>query len=284
MRDVISFTHGRHLWTTSHSLVPPARSDRQPGTRPGLPRAKPKDRQPQHRSNSPAMRSVAVLRYGNRLGPHPMRSCTRPVRSAGLATGGTGELPGTFAPQCHLVVQLSTQTKGRVERNHGTHQDRLIKKLRRQNLCSYEAANHFLREIYLPEHNQRYGRPAASEEDFHRPKPSLRRLEEIFCLETQRALSNDWVVRYGGRLLQIQRHSYHHTPVRAKVVVQEWETGKLEIRYRGQKIAWKEIAALPERPLPETLRERLRPPRPPATHPWRRNYRDMPTQRRSAQW
>src|SRR5499427_5357781 len=120
MRDVISFTHGRHLWTTSHSLVPPARSDRQPGTRPGLPRAKPKDRQPQHRSNSPAMRSVAVLRYGNRLGPHPMRSCTRPVRSAGLATGGTGELPGTFAPQCHLVVQLSTQTNGRHERMHLT--------------------------------------------------------------------------------------------------------------------------------------------------------------------
>src|SRR5215469_14355470 len=118
MRDVISFTHGRHLWTTSHSLVPPARSDRQPGTRPGLPRAKPKDRQPQHRSNSPAMRSVAVLRYGNRLG-HPMRSCTRPVRSAGLATGGTGELPGTFAPQCHLVVQLSTQTNAQVESFHG---------------------------------------------------------------------------------------------------------------------------------------------------------------------
>ena len=70
-------------------------------------------------------------------------------------------------------------------------------------------------------HNQRYGRAAASEEDFHRPKPSMRRLEEIFCLETQRALSHDWVVRYGGRLLQIQRHSYQHTPARAKVVVQE---------------------------------------------------------------
>jgi hypothetical protein len=64
------------------------------------------------------------------------------------------------------------------------------------------------------------------------------------------------VVRYGGRLLQIQRHSYHHAPARAKVVVQEWETGKLEIRYRGQKIGWKEILALPERPFPKTLSER----------------------------
>src|SRR5215472_18680833 len=105
----------------------------------------------------------------------------------------------------------------------------------------------------------RYSRPAASEEDFHRRQPSLRRLQEVFCLETQRTLSNDWVVRYGGRLLQIQRHSYHHAPARAKVVVLEWETGKLEIRYRGQKIAWQEIPALPERPLPKTLGERLRP-------------------------
>jgi hypothetical protein len=184
-----------------------------------------------------------------------------------------------------IIAASSPQAKGRVERNHGTHQDRLIKKLRRQNIGSYEAANQFLRETYLPEHNQRYGRPAAAEEDFHRRKPSLRRLEEVFCLEAQRSLSNDWVVRYRGRLLQIQRHSYHHAPAQAKVIVREWESGKLEIRYRGEKIAWQEIPALPERLLPKRqLRQRLRPVRPSATHPWRGDYRHMPTPRYSAQW
>ena len=212
------------------------------------------------------------------------------VRPATEAEKAAGQAPLTqFGRMCaklgiRIIAASSPQAKGRVERNHGTHQDRLIKKLRRQNIGSPEAANHFLREIYLPEHNQRYCRPAASEEDFHRRPPSLRRLQEVFCLETQRTLSNDWVVRYGGRLLQIQRHSYHHAPARAKVVVQEWETGKLEIRYRGQKIGWKEIPALPERALPKTLSERLRPPRPLATHPWRRDYRDMLTPRYSAQW
>lgn len=212
------------------------------------------------------------------------------VRPANEAEKAAGQAPLTqFGAMCaklgiRIIAASSPQAKGRVERNHGTHQDRLIKKLRRQHICSYEAANHFLREIYLPEHNQRYCRPAASEEDFHRPKPSLSRREEAFCLETQPALSHDWVVRYGGRLLQIQRHSYHHTPARAKVVVQEWETGKLEIRYRGQKIAWQEIPVLPERALAEKPSERLRPPRPLATHPWRRNYRDMPTPRHRAQW
>lgn len=212
------------------------------------------------------------------------------VRQATEAEKEAGKAPLTqFGRMCaklgiRIIAAGSPQAKGRVERNHGTHQDRLIKKLRRQNRCTYEAANQFLAETYLPEHNRRYGRPAASEEDFHRPKPSLRRLEEVFCLERGRTFSNDWVVRYGGRLLQIQRHSYHHAPAQAKVVVQEWESGKLEIRYRGQKMAWQEIPALPERPLPEKSTQRLRPQPPAAAHPWRRDYREMPTPRYGPQW
>jgi transposase len=212
------------------------------------------------------------------------------VRPATEAEKEAGRAPLTqFGRMCaklgiRIIAASSPQAKGRVERNHGTHQDRLIKKLRRKNICSYEAANQFLVETYLAEHNQRYCRRAASEEDFHRSRPSLRRLEEVFCLETRRALSNDWVVRYRGRLLQIERHSYHHAPARSKVLVQEWESGKLEIRYRGRKIAWKEIPALPERPLVKKVRERLRPLPPSATHPWRRDYRDMRAQWYTAQW
>src|SRR5215470_17563822 len=212
------------------------------------------------------------------------------VRAASSAEQLRGEVPVTqFGRMCQklgirIIAASSPQAKGRVERNHGTHQDRLIKKLRRKNICSYEAATQFLVETYLAEHNQRYCRLAASDENFHRPRPSRPRLEQVFCLEARRALSNDWVVRYGGRLLQIERHSYRHAPARSKVIVQEWESGKLEIRYRGQKIGWKEIPALPERPLVEKVRERLRPPPPSATHPWRRDYRDMRAQWYSAPW
>jgi transposase-like protein len=215
------------------------------------------------------------------------------VRPATEAEKEAGRAPLTqFGRMCaklgiRIIAASSPQAKGRVERNHGTHQDRLIKKLRRKNICSYEAANQFLVETYLAEHNQRYCRLAVSEENFHRPRPSLRRLEEVFCLETRRTLSNDWVVRYGGRLLQIERPSYGHAPARSKVIMQEWEkweSGKLEIRYRGQKIGWKEIPALPERPLVEKVRERLRPLPPSATHPWRRAYRDMRAQWYTAQW
>jgi transposase len=213
------------------------------------------------------------------------------VRKASEAEKDAGQAPLTqFGRMCarlgiRIIAASSPQAKGRVERHHGTHQDRLIKKLRRQQICSYEAANEFLEQSYLAEHNRRYRRRPAAEEDFHRPRPSPRRLEEVFCLEQERIISQDWVVRYGGRLLQIQRHGRQHAPAQAKVVVQEWESGRLEIRYRGQKIAWEEIAALTPRPLLEQPSKPIKGVQhPPATHPWRTDYREMRTPRYGWRW
>jgi transposase len=58
-----------------------------------------------------------------------------------------GEVPVTqFGRMCQklgigIIAASSPQAKGRVERIHGVHQDRLIKKLRRKGIDSYEAAN-----------------------------------------------------------------------------------------------------------------------------------------------
>jgi hypothetical protein len=43
-----------------------------------------------------------------------------------------------------IIAASSPQAKGRVERNHGTHQDRLIKKMRRKKIGTHAAANEFL--------------------------------------------------------------------------------------------------------------------------------------------
>jgi transposase len=66
-----------------------------------------------------------------------------------------GEEPITqFGRMCaklgiELIAASSPQAKGRVERQHGTHQDRLVKKLRRQQITSHEQANVYLRNEYL---------------------------------------------------------------------------------------------------------------------------------------
>ena len=48
-----------------------------------------------------------------------------------------------------IIPASSPQAKGRIERNHGTHQDRLVKKLRRQGIADLPAANGFLETEYL---------------------------------------------------------------------------------------------------------------------------------------
>ena len=150
-----------------------------------------------------------------------------------------------------IIAAGSPQAKGRVERNHGTHQDRLIKKMRRKKIGTHEQANVYLQQEYLPEHNGRFRCAAAEAENYHRQAPSAAELREVFRLQSQRIISNDWVVRYGNRLLQVQAQSRKYAPAQGKVVVSEWQDGTIEIAYRGSKLPWKEIFGTPPRVLAE---------------------------------
>ncbi len=200
----------------------------------------------------------------------------------------TGAAPLTqFGRMCaslgmQIIAASSPQAKGRVERNHGTHQDRLVKKLRRLGIADAAAANTFLEQTYLPEHNRRFAVAPASAEDFHRRVPNRTMLDRVFQLEEERVLSNDWVVRYDTRYFQVARQS-GQAPARSTVVVREARDGAIELRYRGHLMQWTEIAA-PVKPAPAAARPRLssaphRPSRPSADHPWRRDTRIIDRER-----
>src|SRR5271166_4451287 len=158
-----------------------------------------------------------------------------------------GEEPVTqFGRMCEklgieIIAAGSPQAKGRVERSHGTHQDRLIKKMRRKRIRTHEQANVYLQQEYLREHNGRFRRAAAEPEDYHRRAPSAAELREVFRLESERIIGNDWVVRYDNRLFQVQAQSRKYAPAQGQVVVCEWQDGAVEIEYRGRKLPWKEI-------------------------------------------
>jgi len=193
-----------------------------------------------------------------------------------------GEVPLTqFGRMCQklgirIIAASTPQAKGRVERQHGVHQDRLIKKLRRKGIASYEAANQYLEQEYLPAHNRRFARAAAEPEDHHRRKPSARELRQIFRLETERSIGNDWVIRHGGRSLQLQPGRSHYGPNRRKALVCEWEDGTMEVHYRGEKIAFTELCEPREKtsaPHPPAVRAVVRR-KPKPNHPWRQAYPD----------
>ncbi len=210
------------------------------------------------------------------------------VRVPNAEEQATGAVPLTqFGRMCaslgiQIIAASSPQAKGRVERNHGTHQDRLVKKLRRLGIADAAAANGFLEHTYLPEHNRRFAVVPASADDFHRRVPSRTMLDRVFQLEEHRVLSNDWVVRYDTRYLQVARQS-GHVPARSTVQVREARDGAIELRYRGRLMQWTEIAA-PAKPTSLAVRTRVssaphRPARPSVDHPWRRDTRAIDRER-----
>jgi len=174
-----------------------------------------------------------------------------------------------------IIAASSPQAKGRVERNHGTHQDRLVKKLRRLGIADAAAANTFLATTYLPEHNARFASAPRSAEDFHRRTPSRLTLDRTFQLEEARVLSNDWVIRYATRHFQVARQS-HQAPARSTIQVREAVTGAIELRYRGRLMRWTEIPAPLPRPSLVRRPAASRPlvTRPSADHPWSRGYEE----------
>lgn len=189
-----------------------------------------------------------------------------------------GEEPMTqFGRMCaklgiELIAASSPQAKGRIERIHGTHQDRLVKKLRRKQIASHEAANVYLERDYLVEHNRRFARAAARPEDYHRRAPRAAELDRIFRLENERVVSEDGVVRYANRYFQLG--SSHSASAQSKVLVCEGRHGGIGIEYRGRALVWKEIAA-PVKPqaTTKTVGARVavakRKTVPAADHPWR---------------
>jgi transposase len=178
-----------------------------------------------------------------------------------------------------IIGANSPQAKGRVERQHGTHQDRLVKKLRRQGATTYAVANTYLETTYTAEHNRRFAIAPAAPEDFHLTVPRGLSLDTVFRLQEDRTISNDWVVRYDNRFFQLTRQS-GYPPARSTVHVCEAANGHLEIRYRDRVMAWQEIAARPKVPIvpPARVTPPVSPPRPrraAADHPWRQGFKQM---------
>jgi len=125
------------------------------------------------------------------------------------------------------------------------------------------------RSIYIAQHNRHYARPAAAEADYHRQRPTARQLDDVFWLEEERVLSEDWVVRYKTALLQLARQKSSWAPAQSRVRVRRTsqDTSSFTIADRACRFAkfpWlllrrgaeEGALPLPCNPIPENLRLR----------------------------
>ena len=163
-----------------------------------------------------------------------------------------------------VIHANSPQAKGRVERLFKTLQDRLVREMRLKGVRSVQEANEFLTD-YLPKHNRRFKKPAASKSDLHRPALHSREFDRILCIKEERTVKNDFTIAHNCSLYQIEQAT------RAKkVTVEERLDGSLHITYKGQDLRYREITKQPAEGIEAPLLLRERKPRiPPADHPWK---------------
>jgi transposase len=145
-------------------------------------------------------------------------------------------------PGIEVIAAHSPQAKGRVERNHGVDQDRLVKALRLENICAIEAANRFLLETYLPKMNEKFSRPARDNDDAHVNIGKVK-LDDILCMEFDRIISKDYIARFQSRLFQIQK-SKPLPRVEDKVIVRIKLDNSVHILWKDRPLLVKEIPSI----------------------------------------
>jgi hypothetical protein len=139
-----------------------------------------------------------------------------------------------------VIPANSPQAKGRVERNHGLDQDRLVKELRLAGISTIEEANRFLDETYLPKMNGKFSRPAAEATDAHVPLGTVD-LKDILCFEYERMVTNDYVVRFECRLFQILKANKTLPRPKDRVIVRIRLDGTCAIVWKGKPLLVEEI-------------------------------------------
>ena len=122
------------------------------------------------------------------------------------------------------IGAYSPQARGRSERAFQTLQDRLVKELKLAGITSVEAANAFLRDVYLPEHTARFAVAPAHPGSAFTPIPGVD-LDEILCVQEERQVGNDNCVSYRTLKLQIPESPLRPHFVKARVKVHLYPDG-----------------------------------------------------------
>ena len=129
-----------------------------------------------------------------------------------------------------MIPAYSPQARGRGERNFRTWQGRLPQELRTRQITTIDAANAFLRNVYLKQFNGQFTRPAAQTGTAFASAGSLD-LDRIFSIQHERTVNNDNTVRLANMLLQIRPTLWRSTLAGCRVLVLQQLDGTFRILY-----------------------------------------------------
>jgi transposase len=145
------------------------------------------------------------------------------------------------------IAAHSAPAKGRVERNFGTAQDRLVKGMRVAGVKTIEQANEYLSHDYLVWWQRELTVEAANPDDAHRRLEKSHNLAASLSHVEPRQVRNDYTLRWNGTLYRIERQAIVTGLRGAKVRVEQRLDGALAVRY-GERYLPVEECTVAKRP------------------------------------
>ena len=134
------------------------------------------------------------------------------------------------------IAAYSPEARGRSERAFRTLQDRLPKELTLAGITTVEAANRWIAETYLAEHNAAFAvAPAEAGSAFVPDRGG--QAGAVLCLQEERRVGNDNTVHWRGLSLQIPPSPLRAHFVRATVRVHEYPDGRLAVFHGPHRLA-----------------------------------------------
>src|SRR5438876_314897 len=165
---------------------------------------------------------------------------TGPAGWAFLTPKAGGPIDGTHLTHvgralAHLGIEhigaYSPQARGRGERLNRTLQDRLVNELRLAGIATLEAANAYLRERFIPDHNARFSHPPADSTAALVALGDVD-LDQILCEEDERTVAPDNTVSFDTVRLQLAKQPGRPTCAGARVTVRRHLDGRFTV-WRG---------------------------------------------------
>ena len=136
------------------------------------------------------------------------------------------------------IAAHSPQAKGRVERNFGTAQDRLVKGMRLAGITTLEQANQYLEQEYLPWWNQNLTVVPASAANAHRALGPGHDLSSSLSHVEQRQVLPDYTFRNDGKRYRILPRCIQPGMRDGKIRVELRLDGSMAVRFRE---TWLEV-------------------------------------------
>ena len=171
------------------------------------------------------------------------------------------------------IAAHSPQAKGRVERNFGTAQDRLVKGLRVAAVKTLEQANQYLEENYLAWWERELTVEPAHADDAHRPLDKSHNLAASLSHVEMRQVRNDYTIPLDAELYQIERQAIVSGLRKANVRVEKRLDGSLAVRFGERYLPVSQCTATRKAEAPPVKRSSpRRPPRNPPGREWARNF------------